>query len=73
MTKFMMNGGIDMYEILKDRNLNWEKVVQLPFDDLLKRKAVVWRQYSTDEYASVIVKGAPDTLIPICKYTHNVP
>lgn len=48
------------------------KVAHLPFDQALKRKVVV-RNVPDDEYVGrVYVQGAPEEVIRLCTFMHNV-
>ena len=48
---------------------NYRKIVELPFDSTRKRMSMVIENESKDRY--LIVKGAPDIILPRCRYERN--
>jgi len=71
MIEFLMDNEEDVQNIFINRNRATPKIVQLPFDQNLKRKVVV-RQINGEEnknYVRVYVKGAPEEVVPLCDMT----
>ena len=73
MIEFLMDNEEDVQNIFINRNRATPKIVQLPFDQTLKRKIVV-RQINGEnskEFVRVYVKGAPEKVVPMCTETLN--
>lgn len=70
MINFLIDNEENIHETFVNRNLYSPKIVQLPFNQSLKRKVVVRQVNSNDqnlsEYVRVYVKGAPEYVIPLC-------
>ena len=68
-----MDNDEDVQNIFINRNRATPKIVQLPFDQTLKRKIVV-RQINGEnskEFVRVYIKGAPEQVVPLCNETLN--
>lgn len=57
--------------MLADRNRYAHKLVQLPFDQVKKRKVCVLEIPGESVQVRVYVKGAPEYVIPLCSSTLN--
>lgn len=68
-----MDNEEDIQNIFINRNRFAPKVVQLPFDQNLKRKIVVRSVQGSPELVRIYVKGAPEEILnynnPICSQT----
>lgn len=69
--QFLMDNEEDIQNIFINRNRFAPKVVQLPFDQDLKRKVVVRSVQGSPELVRIYVKGAPEVVIPACSQTLN--
>lgn len=69
--QFLMDNGEDIQNIFINRNRYAPKVVQLPFDQNLKRKVVVRQVQGSEDLVRVYVKGAPEYVVPHCVKTLN--
>lgn len=75
MINFLFENEEDVYDGFNYLNKYQEKICQLPFDQKLKRKTVVRDDDDNDEdddaqrVCRVYVKGAPETIIPLCVQT----
>ena len=69
--QFLMDNGVDVPNVFFNRNRFARKLVQLPFDQNLKRKVVVRKVAGRDGAVRVYVKGAPEYVIPACSTTLN--
>jgi len=67
--QFLIDNGEDIQNVFIERNKYAEKLVQLPFDQELKRKVVVRRIKANPERVRVYVKGAPEYVLPLCNST----
>ena len=67
--QFLMDNEEDVQNIFINRNRFAPKVVQLPFDQDLKRKVVVRSVEGSPELVRIYVKGAPEEVIPCCSQT----
>jgi len=73
MIEFLMDNDEDVQNIFINRNRATPKIVQLPFDQDLKRKVVV-RQINGEENRELVrvyIKGAPEEVVPLCTETLN--
>lgn len=75
---FLFENNVDVYDSFNYQNKFQEKIHQLPFDQKLKRKTVVRDDDDNDEedeemqkLCKVFVKGAPESIIPLCVQTMN--
>ena len=66
MIRFLVENGEDVQTKFIERNQNTPKIVQLPFDQNLKRKVVVRPIHKSPDQVRVYVKGAPEYVIDIC-------
>ena len=66
-----MDNEEDIQNIFINRNRFAPKVVQLPFDQALKRKVVVRSVQGSPELVRIYVKGAPEVVLPACSQTLN--
>ena len=66
MIKFMMENEEDVQTKFINRNQNAPKLVQLPFDQNLKRKVVIRPIVNQRGMVRIYVKGAPEYLIELC-------
>jgi len=71
MIQFLIDNEEDVQNIFINRNRYTPKIVQLPFDQALKRKIVVRQINGNPEYVRVYVKGAPELIVPMCEETLN--
>lgn len=71
LVQFLMDNEEDVQSIFINRNRFAPKVVQLPFDQDLKRKVVVRSVQGSPELVRIYVKGAPEVVIPACSQTLN--
>lgn len=69
--RFLMENNEDVHNAFINRNRNAAKIVQLPFDQALKRKVVVRRVQGDPTQVRVYVKGAPEYIIPLCTETFD--
>lgn len=69
MIDFLLENGQDCYNDFISQNRFQEKLLQLPFDQELKRKTVVRRDAENAELCRVYVKGAPEEILPLCDRT----
>jgi Ca2+ transporting ATPase len=69
--QFLMDNEEDIQNIFINRNRFAPKVVQLPFDQALKRKVVVRSVQGSPELVRIYVKGAPEVVLPACSQTLN--
>lgn len=66
-----MDNNEDIYNQFIDRNRHAAKIVQLPFDQTLKRKIVARRVQHDETQVRIYVKGAPEYVIDLCTDTFN--
>lgn len=71
MIDFLMENGESVYDIFINRNRDCAKLIQLPFDQVLKRKTVVRNVANNGASVRIYVKGAPEMVIPMCNSTLN--
>jgi len=71
MIDFLMENNEDVYNIFINRNRDCAKLIQLPFDQVLKRKTVVRNVANNGASVRIYVKGAPEMVIPMCNSTLN--
>ena len=67
--QFLMDNEEDIQNIFVQRNKYAPKMVQLPFDQNLKRKVVVRSVHGNPDLVRIYVKGAPEYVIPLCNQT----
>jgi magnesium-transporting ATPase (P-type) len=76
--KFLMQNdyhldGAGIARTMKYRNSDeTRKVACLPFDQALKRKVVIRYLPSNPDAARIYVQGAPEEVMDLCKYMHNI-
>lgn len=68
MIQFLLDNGEDVQSIFINRNRATPKMLQIPFDQDLKRTVVVRSIYgeNSKEFVRVYVKGAPEEVVPLC-------
>lgn len=66
-----MDNNEDVFNMFINRNRNAAKIVQLPFDQTLKRKIVVRRVQGDETQVRIYVKGAPEYVIQLCTETFD--
>ena len=71
MIQFLINNEDDVPNAFINRNRLTPKVVQLPYDQILKRKLVLREISGNKESVRVYVKGAPEYVVPLCTQTFN--
>lgn len=65
--------GEGIARTMKYRNADeTRKVACLPFDQALKRKIVIRYLPNDPEAARVYVQGAPEEVMNLCKFMHNI-
>lgn len=69
MIDFLLENGEDVQSLFVKRNVNCVKLIQFPFDPVLKRKTVVRNNATSSETVRIYVKGAPEEVIPLCNAT----
>lgn len=69
--QFLIDNEIDVQQRFIERNKHAEKLIQLPFDQNLKRKTVVRRMNNDKTKCRVYVKGAPEYIFALCNQTLN--
>ena len=69
MIQFLMDNEEDVQQMFIQRNKQAPKIVQLPFDQVLKRKVVVRKVQDNEDLVRVYVKGAPEFVLPLCNQT----
>ena len=76
--KFLMQNdyqldGAGIARTMKYRNSDeTRKVACLPFDQALKRKVVIRYLPENPDAARIYVQGAPEEVMDLCKYMHNI-
>ena len=66
MIRFLIDNEDDVPRALINRNRYTPKIVQLPFDQYLKRTVVVREIQGNKDTARIYVKGAPEYVLPLC-------
>jgi len=69
--QFLIDNEMDVQQRFIERNKHSEKLIQLPFDQNLKRKTVVRRMQNDKTKCRVYVKGAPEYIFALCNQTLN--
>jgi Ca2+ transporting ATPase len=71
MVDFLMENQEDVYNSFIQRNKLQQKIIQLPFDQVLKRKTVIREDATNDKMCRIYVKGAPEVVIQSCTATFD--
>ena len=71
MMQFLLYNDEDIQEKMIVRNQLSPKILQLPFDQAMKRKVVVRRVQDDPNLVRIYVKGAPEYVIALCAKTLN--
>lgn len=69
MIQFLFDNEEEIPNIFINRNKYTPKIVQLPFEQNLKRKIVIREINGNPQFVRVYVKGAPEFIIPMCTKT----
>ena len=69
MIQFLFDNEEEIPNIFINRNKYTPKIVQLPFEQTLKRKIVIREINGNPQFVRVYVKGAPEFIIPMCTKT----
>lgn len=70
---FLVNNNEDVPATFMNRNSQTPMMLQIPFDQYLKRKVVLRQVQGKPDIVRVYVKGAPELVMPLCNQTldHN--
>lgn len=71
MVQFLLDNEVDVANTFIQRNLTQRKITQLPFDQTLKRMTTVRIHPQNEHTVRIVVKGAPEYVIPYCDQTFN--
>ena len=71
MINFLMENEKDVQSMFKHRNQYTPKLVQLPFDQNLKRKVTVRSIENNESQVRLYIKGAPEYVIKLCNFTYG--
>lgn len=71
LVQFLIDNDIDVQQRFLERNRTSPKLIQLPFDQNLKRKTVVRQMPNDKTKCRVYVKGAPEYIFQLCNQTLN--
>lgn len=63
---FLVDNNEDVPTTFMNRNSQTPMMMQIPFDQYLKRKVVLRQVQDKPEIVRVYVKGAPENVIPLC-------
>ena len=69
MIQFLFDNEEEIPNIFINRNKYTPKIVQLPFEQNLKRKIVIREINGNPQFVRVYVKVAPEFIIPMCTKT----
>ena len=66
---FLVDNNEDVPTTFLNRNSQTPMMLQIPFDQYLKRKVVLRQVQGKPEIVRVYVKGAPELVMPLCNQT----
>lgn len=69
LVKFLLDNGEDINQSFINRNKFAPKILQLPFDQDLKRKVVIRQVAGDPGLVRIYVKGAPEEVLKLCSQT----
>lgn len=71
MINFLVENKEDIMSLFTHRNRECKKVFQTAFDHNLKRKLVVRQMPGQEDKYNVVLKGAPEFMMPLCTMTYD--
>lgn len=66
MLTFLQNNDFTVQDLLSKRQRESEHECSLPFNPIRKRQTTVIRPFKGCDYVRVVVKGAPEKVLPMC-------
>ena len=68
MLRFLQSNEISVQELLTQRQREAEHECSIPFNPERKRQTTVYRPFKGADYVRIVVKGAPEVVLPLCNF-----
>jgi magnesium-transporting ATPase (P-type) len=72
MLRFIQDNDIEAHELLVKKNRECIIETVIPFDPTRKRQVVIIRPGKDSKYVRVVIKGAPEFVMPLCTKVKNI-
>lgn len=66
MLRFLQHNKIEVQDLLSRRQRKSELQTKIPFGPERKRQLVAYKPTEKSEYVRVVIKGAPEYVVPMC-------
>ena len=68
MLRFLQSNEISVQDLLTQRQREAEHECSIPFNPERKRQTTVYRPFKGADYVRIVVKGAPEVVLPLCNF-----